>query len=79
MEKLKALKPVLKLWNREVFGNIEQKKKGALDCIVAWDEVENNLSLTVSELGEREEARGDIESGRCLKRSLGDKSLGRSS
>ena len=59
MEKLKALKPVLKLWNREVFGNIEQKKKGALNCIVAWDEVENNLSLTVSELGEREEARGE--------------------
>ena len=60
MEKLKALKPVLKFWNHEVFGNVEQKKKGALNCIAAWEEVENNRSLTVTKLGEREEARGEV-------------------
>ena len=56
---LNALKPMLKFWNREVFGNVEQKKKGALNCIAAWNEVENNRSLTMSKLGEREEARGE--------------------
>ena len=30
-----------------------------MNCIAAWDEVENDLSLTMSKLGEREEARGE--------------------
>ena len=29
--KLKALKGILKIWNREVFGKVELKKKGGLD------------------------------------------------
>ena len=30
MEKLKALKVKLKTWNKEIFGNVEEKKKEAL-------------------------------------------------
>ena len=39
MEKLKALKPLLKAWNSQ---------------IAAWEEIENSCSLSLAELGEEE-------------------------
>ena len=38
--KLKALKGLLKTWNREVFGKVETHKKDALRRVSFWDELE---------------------------------------
>ena len=38
--KLKALKEDLKIWNREVFGDVGVKKKGVMDDILRFDEKE---------------------------------------
>ena len=53
MEKLKALKPVLKSWNCMLFGNVELQKE-ALRQIAAWDALESTRPLTESELGGNE-------------------------
>ena len=34
MEKLKALKAKLKTWNKEIFGNVQEKKKEALQKVM---------------------------------------------
>lgn len=75
MGKLKSLKPVLKAWNWEVFGDVELRKE-ALSHIFGWDDLEYACPFTLIELGEREEVRGDLKNGTCLKRFLGDKSKG---
>ena len=54
--KLKALKGILKVWNKEVFGRVELKKKEALSRISFWDEVEKD-ELSLVEAEEREKAR----------------------
>ena len=41
MEKLKALKAKLKTWNKEIFGNVEEKNE-ALQKIVLWDDIEGH-------------------------------------
>ena len=46
-EKLKALKASLKIWNREVFGNITTRKELALKHMVLWDSVEGDRVLSV--------------------------------
>ena len=55
--KLKALKGILKVWNKEVFGRVEIKKKEALSRISYWDEVEKDRELSLTEAEEREKAR----------------------
>ena len=55
--KLKALKGVLKVWNKEVFGRVELKKKEALSRISFWDEVGKDKELSLVEGEEREKAR----------------------
>ena len=55
--KLKALKGILKVWNKEVFGTVEIKKKEALSRISFWDEVEKDKELSLTEAEEREKAR----------------------
>ena len=57
--KLKALKGILKVWNKEVFGRVELKKKEALSRISFWDEVEKDKELSLVEVEEREKARED--------------------
>ena len=58
--KLKALKGILKVWNKEVFGRVElKKKKEALSRISFWDEVEKDKELSLAEAEERERARED--------------------
>ena len=53
MEKLKAIKNLLKTWNKEVFGRVEENKKLALTKVVAWDAIESERPLSPEELGTR--------------------------
>ena len=55
--KLKALKGILKVWNKEVFDRVEIGKKEALSRISYWDEVEKDKELSLTEAEEREKAR----------------------
>ncbi|RVW83895.1 hypothetical protein CK203_042030 [Vitis vinifera] len=41
-EKLKALKACLKIWNREVFGNVTARKESALKQMMSWDSIERD-------------------------------------
>ena len=58
--KLKALKGILKAWNIEVFGRVDQKKKEALNRIAFWDDVEKEKVLSLVEAEKREKARVDF-------------------
>ena len=49
MEKLKALKVKLKIWNKEIFGNVEERKKEVLQKIVLWDDIEGHRPLSQDE------------------------------
>ena len=55
--KLKELKQKLKVWNREVFGNLECNKEAALQQVEYWDNVEDEKSLTMEELTCKKEAK----------------------
>ena len=55
--KLKELKQKLKVWNREVFGNLECNKEAALQQVEYWDRVEGERSLIVEELACKKEAK----------------------
>ena len=57
--KLKALKGILRAWNKEVFGRVDLKKKAALSRISFWDDVEKEKKLSLEEAEEREKARED--------------------
>ena len=54
-EKLKALKPLLRSWNKEVFGQIDYEKQKTWILIENWDKEEMGRSLSRKE----EEARKD--------------------
>ena len=56
--KLKALKGILRAWNKEVFGRVELKKE-ALCRISFWDDLEKDKELSLEEAQEREKARDD--------------------
>ena len=60
MEKIKALKSKLKTWNKEVFGRVEENKKNALSKVVAWDDLENQRSLSLAEAEARLVAMEDF-------------------
>ena len=53
MEKMKAIKNLLKNWNKEVFGRVEENKKSALAKVAAWDDLESERPLSPEELGTR--------------------------
>ena len=55
--KLKAIKQNLKLWNREVFGNLESNKLAALQQVEYWDQVESERRLTEEEISIKKEAK----------------------
>ncbi|RVW83364.1 LINE-1 reverse transcriptase-like [Vitis vinifera] len=55
--KLRALKGLLKTWNKEVFGVIETKKREALSQVVYWDAVENHSTLSLEDCEARKEAQ----------------------
>ena len=58
--KLKALKGLLKIWNREVFGKVEYQKKDALCRASYWDELEKERVLSLEEVEERVKAKDDF-------------------
>ena len=58
--KLKALKDLLKIWNREVFGKVEYQKKDALRKVNYWDELEKDRGLSLEEVEARVKAKDDF-------------------
>ena len=60
-EKLKALKAILKSWNKDVFGKVGVNKKLALDKVDFWDDQEKLRPLSMEELEARKEAKGEFE------------------
>ena len=58
-EKLKGLKGKLKVWNKEVFGNVGTRKAKALHRVSCWDNLEKERELSLEESGERAKARDD--------------------
>ena len=60
--KLKALKGILKAWNRDVFGKVETNKEDALRRVSLWDECEKVRSLNLEEVEECVKARADFKS-----------------
>ncbi|RVW46791.1 hypothetical protein CK203_098763 [Vitis vinifera] len=62
-EKLKALKAILKSWNKDVFGQVGVNKKLALDKVIFWDGQEKLRPLSLEELEARKVAKGDFENG----------------
>ena len=60
--KLKALKGVMKIWNRDVFGKVETNKKDALRRMSYWDDLEKERDLN------REEAEGRVNARAEFKR-----------
>ena len=59
---LKAMKGLLKTWNREVFGKVEDQKKDALRRVSSWDELEKERGLSLEEAEERAKAKDDFKS-----------------
>ncbi|KAJ9700063.1 hypothetical protein PVL29_005748 [Vitis rotundifolia] len=55
--KMKELKQILKVWNREVFGNLERNKGKALQQVEFWDSVEGEKGLTEEELNRKKDAK----------------------
>ncbi|RVW45034.1 Transposon TX1 uncharacterized 149 kDa protein [Vitis vinifera] len=55
--KTKELKQKLKVWNREVFGNLEGNKRAALQQVDYWDGVESERSLSLEETELKKEAK----------------------
>ncbi|WJZ92597.1 hypothetical protein VitviT2T_011582 [Vitis vinifera] len=55
--KLKGMKEKLKVWNREVFGNLETNKMVALQQVDHWDQVESERRLTEEEFARKKEAK----------------------
>lgn len=51
--KLRALKVILKSWNREVFGRVEVKKSEALRKVGYFDQKEKKNLMTLKEAADR--------------------------
>ncbi|WKA10977.1 hypothetical protein VitviT2T_028516 [Vitis vinifera] len=60
--KLRALKIILKIWNKEEFGIIETKKGEALMQVEYWDEKEKYAALNMEECEARNGARESYKS-----------------
>ena len=60
-EKFKALKAILKSWNKDVFGQVGVNKKLALDKVNLWDSQEKLRPLSLEDLEARKVAKGDFE------------------
>ena len=55
-EKLKALKSIMRSWNKEVFRKVETKKWSAWNLVDFWDKEESAHSLSIEEGEARKEA-----------------------
>ena len=54
---MKALKPILRSWNKEVVGQIDSKKQNAWNLINYWDKEEGVRFLSLEENEARKWAR----------------------
>ena len=72
--KLKALKQDLKVWNREVFGNVSLNKNVALSQIGFWDAKERDCGLSLENSEARRQTVEEFSKWQSWKRSLGGKS-----
>ena len=59
LSKVKALKSILRVWNKEVFGRVEVQKE-ALSKISFWDDLEKEKTLSLEDTEEREKAREEF-------------------
>ena len=66
-KKMKALKPIMRNWNKEVFGKIEVHKALALNCVNFWDKVESCRSLSLVKEDSRREAKENYKKWVLLK------------
>ena len=55
-ENLKVLKACLKIWNREVFGNVTARKESALKQMMFWAPIEGDRVLSTEEQNLRKQA-----------------------
>ena len=55
--KLKEVKSLLKVWNRDCFGRLDANKKLALSQVENWDCVEEVRELTLEETEAKKEAK----------------------
>ena len=55
--KMKAVKQKLQVWNREVFGRLEDNKAAALQLVDHWDMVESGRRLSEEETISKKEAK----------------------
>ena len=74
--KLKALKGILKTWNKEVFGKVEVKKKDALHRVLFWDDLEKDRELVLEERRKEQRPNKSSRVGLFWKRYPGDRNLG---
>ena len=68
--KLKALKPLLRDWNKLEFGKVEVNKVLALNKVDFWDKVELTRPLSVQEVDARREAKEDFKKWALLEEIL---------
>ena len=71
--KLKALKALLKFWNRDVFGRMKANKRKVLQRTSSWDDLEKNKPLSLEEFEEQNLAKEDLNIGPCWRNILGDR------
>ena len=74
--KLKALKGILRVWNKEVFGRVDLKKK-ALSKICFWDDLEKEKVLSWKKLRRGRKLGRSIRNGLIWKKSPGDRNPGK--
>ena len=55
--KLKKIKSLLKVWNRDCFGKLDANKKLALSQVENWDHVEEVKEQTLKETEAKKEAK----------------------
>ncbi|RVW20242.1 hypothetical protein CK203_110272 [Vitis vinifera] len=67
--KTKELKQKLKVWNREVFGNLEGNKRAALQQVDYWDGVESERSLSLEKTELKKEAKESYKKWVLLEKS----------
>ena len=58
--KVRALKGILRVWNKEVFGRVDLQKKEALSRISFWDDLEKEKALSLEKTEEREKDREEF-------------------
>ena len=63
--KLKALKVILKTWNKYVFGKIELNKCRAMRSVAYWD-ISRSSDCSLEEVEERKLAREDYKKGSLM-------------